>query len=101
MGLESKGQGAVTSPDLDVTSGMLSTILQSIRAAGIEMPDSTFEGGSTFVADQFGLELTRYSFGRGAELTRSNMSDNQIRKAVELLEKAESPEALLALASNN
>ena len=99
--LELKGQGAVTSPDFEVTSGMLSTILQSIRAAGIEIPDSTFEGGSTFVADQFGLELTRYSFGRGAELTRSNMSDNQIRKAVELLEKAESPEALLALASNN
>ena len=53
------------------------------------------------MADQFGLELTRYAFGRAAELTRSNMSDNQIRKAIELLEKAESPEALLALASNN
>ncbi len=99
--LELKGQETVTSPDFEVTTGMLSTILQSIRAAGIEMADSTFEGGSTFVADQFGLELTRYSFGREAELTRSNINDNQIRKAIELLEKAESPEALLALAGNN
>ena len=99
--LELKGQEVVTSPDFEVTSGMLSTILQSMRATGIEMPDSTFAGGNAFVADQFGLELTRYAFGREAELTRSALSDNQIRKAIELLEKAESTEELLALASNN
>ena len=99
--LELKGQEAVASPDFDVTSGMLSTILQSMRAAGIEMPDSTFEGGSAFVAAQFGLELTRYAFGRESELRRSAVTDNQIGKAIELLQKAKSPEELLALARIN
>ena len=99
--LELKGQEAVASPDFEVTSGMLSTILQSMRAADIEMPDSTFEGGSAFVAAQFGLELTRYAFGRESELRRSAVTDNQIAKAIELLQKAKSPEELLALARIN
>jgi len=96
-----KGQNAVTSPDFEVTSGMLSTILQSMRGADIEMPDSVFNGGSGFIAEQFGLELTRYAFGREAELTRSANLDNQIHRAIELLQEAGSTEELLALATRN
>jgi carboxyl-terminal processing protease len=99
--LELKGQDAVTSPDFEVTGGMLSTILQSMRAADIEMPDSIFEGGSTFIAEQFGLELARYAFGREAELTRSASIDNQIHKAIELLQRARSTKELLELATRN
>jgi carboxyl-terminal processing protease len=99
--LELKGQNAVTSPDFEVTSGMLSTILQSMRGADIEMPDSIFNGGSNFIAEQFGLELTRYAFGREAELQRSASIDNQIHKAIELLQEAGSTEELLALATRN
>lgn len=98
---ELKGQNAVADPEFDVTDGMLSTILQSLRAAGIEMPDSIFEDGRSLVAEQFGLELTRYAFGRDAELQRSAATDNQIIKAIELLQKAASTEELLALAAQN
>ena len=98
---ELKGQNAVADPEFDVTDGMLSTILQSLRAAGIEMPDSIFDGGRSLVADQFGLELTRYAFGREAELQRSAATDNQIIRAIELLQAAGSTEELLALATQN
>ena len=98
---ELKGQNAVADAEFDVTDGMLSTILQSMRAAGIGMPDSIFEGGQSWVAYQFGLELTRYAFGRDAELRRSAATDNQIIKAIELLQQAGSTEELLALATQN
>ncbi len=98
---ELKGQNAVADPEFDVTDGMLSTILQSLRAADIGMPDSIFEGGQSLVADQFGLELTRYAFSREAELRRSAATDNQIIKAIELLQQAGSTEELLALAAQN
>ena len=98
---ELKGQNAVADPEFDVTDGMLSTILQSLRAAGIGMPDSIFEGGRSLVAEQFGLELTRYAFSREAELRRSAATDNQIIKAIELLQQARSTEELLALAAQN
>jgi hypothetical protein len=88
-------------PEFDVTDGMLSTILQSLRAADIGMPDSIFEGGRSLVAEQFGLELTRYAFGREAELRRSAATDNQIIKAIELLQQAGSTEELLGLAARN
>ncbi|MCH8145095.1 MAG: S41 family peptidase [Gemmatimonadetes bacterium] len=98
---ELKGQNAVVDPEFDVTDGMLSTILQSLRATGIGMPDSIFEGGRSLVAEQFGLELTRYAFSREAELRRSAATDNQIIKAIELLQQAGSTEELLALAAQN
>ncbi len=98
---ELKGQNAVADPEFDITDGMLSTILQSLRAAGVGMPDSISEGGRSLVADRFGLELTRYAFGREAELRRSAATDNQIIKAIELLQKAGSTEELLALAAQN
>lgn len=99
--LELKGQEAVSDVDFRVTDGMLSTIVQSLRTAGIEMPDSVFQGGRQWVAEQFGSELTRYAFGREAELRRSTRDDKQVRMAIEMLQQARSTEELLALAKRN
>jgi carboxyl-terminal processing protease len=96
--LELKGQNAVTDPDFVTTDGMLSTILQSLRTAGIEMPDSIFDGARDWISEQFGFELTRYSFGRQAEIRRSARTDTQIAQAIELLQEAESTTELLELA---
>ena len=95
--LELKGQDAVIDPDFEVTQGMLSTILQALRGTGIEMPDSVFRAAEDLVARQFGLELTRYTFGRQAEIRRSTLADEQIQKAMELLNRASTPEQLLAM----
>ena len=99
--LELKGQDAVTDPAFTVTDGMLATILQSLRALDIQVPDSIFYGARDLIAEQFGYELTRYVFGREAELRRLTASDNQVAKAIELLQTAQSPEELFALASRN
>lgn len=98
--LELKGQNAVSDPDFGVTPGMLSTILQGLRAAGIDMPDSVFTGARDLVSDQFGFELTRYAFGREAELRRIALDDEQIAKAVELLQQASNTADLLTLATS-
>ena len=95
--LELKGQNAITDPDFPVTDGMLSTILQALRGAGVDMSDSVFYGASNLVAQQFGYELTRYVFGRPAELRRSAFEDNPIAKAIELLQAAKTTEELFAL----
>ena len=95
--LELKGQNAITDPDFPVTDGMLSTIRQALRGAGVDMSDSVFYGASNLVAQQFGYELTRYVFGRPAELRRSAFEDNQIAKAIELLQAAKTTEELFAL----
>ncbi len=96
--LELKGQDAVTDPAFTVTDGMLATILQSLRAAGVQMADSIFYGSRDLIAEQFGYELTRYTFGREAELRRLTSTDKQVAKAIELLQAAQSPEELFALA---
>ena len=97
--LELKGQAAVTDPSFEVTEGMLATILQGLRAAGVEMADSTFFGARNLIGEQFGYELTRYAFGRAAELRRLAFNDNQIAKAIELLQSATTQEDLFALAA--
>ena len=97
---ELKGQNAVSDPDFDVTEGMLATILQSLRAAGVEMPDEVYAGASDLIAEQFGNELTRYAFGRAAELRRLALADEQVAAAVELLQQANTTPELIELASN-
>ena len=99
--LELKGQDAVTDPAFTVTDGMLATILQSLRAAGVEISDSTFYGARDLIAEQFGYELTRYAFGREEELRRLTSNDRQVAKAIELLQAAQSPEELFALAGRS
>ena len=99
--LELKGQNAVTDPAFTVTDGMLATILQSLRAAGVQMADSIFYGSRDLIAEQFGYELTRYAFGREAELRRLTSTDKQVAKAIELLQAAQSPEELFALAGRS
>ncbi len=62
------------------------------------MADSIFYGSRDLIAEQFGYELTRYTFGREAELRRLTSTDKQVAKAIELLQAAQSPEELFALA---
>ena len=97
--LELAGQEAVSEPDFAVTDGMLATILQGLRAADIAVEDSVFNGAHDLISEQFGYELTRYVFGRAAELRRMALNDPQIAKAVELLQQAETTEQLLTLAN--
>lgn len=96
--LDLKGEGTVTEPDFEITTAMLDTIQVRLRESGVTVADSVYDGARELIADQFAPELTRYVFGRSAELRRLAIRNNQTQKAIELLERATSPSQLFALA---
>jgi hypothetical protein len=96
--LDLKGTQTFASEDFQVTDDMTAEFLRRLRNRGVEMPDSTWQGGRAFVAEQLGYEITRYVFGRAAEIRRRVRSDVQVKRAIELLNQAETPQHLLDLA---
>jgi len=96
--LELKGRNGVSNPTFRVTDAMLSEILAGLRENGVELADSVFYGARKLVGDQFAYEVTRYVFGREAEIRRSILEDLVVARAVDLLESAETPAALIARA---
>ena len=56
-------------------------------------------GGEHLIDQQLGYELARYVFGPTAERRRRVRDDHQIGQAVALLRQAQTPSALLGLAS--
>ncbi len=96
--LDLKGAGTIIDEDFVISDAMLAELLTRLRTRGVELPDSVWSGAKGLVSEQFGYEVSRYVFGREAELRRRAQNDNQIRRAMELLQKAESPTDLLELA---
>ena len=94
-----RGTNAIENPSFDVTDAMLAELRAEVLQRGVEMPDSVWAGGRDLVALQLGFEITRYVFGRPAELERMTRSDRQVLQAVSLLQAAASQEELLELAS--
>jgi hypothetical protein len=97
--LELKAQNAIKSPSFQVTPAMRAELLRRLRARQVELSDAVWDGAAGLVGDQLGYEITRYVFGRPAEFVRRISDDVQIKRAMELLAKAQTPKDLLALAS--
>lgn len=97
--LSLRGTGVVPDASFKVTDAMLAGLRVEILERGIEMPDSVWAAGHDLVALQLGFEITRYLFGRPAELERMTRTDDQVLRAVELLRAAGSQQELLELAS--
>jgi hypothetical protein len=72
-----------------------------MRERGIDLPDSTFAGAATLLDEQLGDEITRYVFGRDAEIQRQISRDPQVRAALGLLGRAQTPAELLTLAGTD
>jgi hypothetical protein len=96
--LDLKAEDAVASEGFTVSSAMLDGFLTMLRDRGVAMPDSIWNGAKNLVAEQLGLELARYVFGRPAELRRRVQEDPQVERAIELLRQASDQAELLALA---
>lgn len=97
--LELKGDNAVTDPSFSVTDDMLHGVLTRMQERGIEMDEATFNGARALVAEQLGYELTRYAFGREAEVRRQVRNDAQVSRAMDLLQHASTPDELITLAA--
>ncbi len=99
--LDLKAANAISNGDFPVSDAMLDELLSRIRQREVDMPDSVWAGGRELVAARFGYELTRYVFGRPAELRRRARADRQIGRAIELLTAAKTQAELLALAAQH
>jgi len=98
--LDLKGGGTITDPNFDVTSAMLDEILVRLRTAEVDISDESYRGARRLIAEQFAPELTRYVFGRAAEIRRRAVGDNQTQHAVELLNTYRTPAALISYAAS-
>ncbi len=99
--LELKGKNAVTEPGFAVTRAMTDELLRRLKERGVNIKTETWRQAEPLIRDQFGYELTRYAFGRSAELRRRALDDNQVKKAIELLSTSRTVEQLIAKASKN
>lgn len=93
--LEAKGEHLVESPDFRATDAMLHGVLDLLHERGVEMDSATFFGAKDLIAERLESELTRYAFGREAELRRLVLRDRQVERAVSLLERSRTPEELI------
>jgi carboxyl-terminal processing protease len=97
--LEAKGTGRVKSPTFSVTPDMVDEVLRRLRARGVAVPDSVLGGARSLIRDDLGHEITRYVFGRPAEVRRRMDEDHQVQAALALARRAKSPQDLLSIAA--
>jgi len=96
--LDVKARDAVTAPDFTVSAQMRRGLIAQMRERGITLPDSIFAGASDLLNEVLGDEITRYMFGRDAEIRRQVARDPQVRAATGFLAQAKTPAELLTLA---
>jgi carboxyl-terminal processing protease len=96
--LDVKGAKRVTDPGFAVTPTMRAALIRSLRERGIDLADSVFAGAGQLLDEQLGDEITRYVFGRDAEIRRQLVRDPQVRAAATALAKARTPAELLSAA---
>jgi carboxyl-terminal processing protease len=96
--LQMKADDGVKRPGFAVTAAMRAELERRMRARGISLPDSVWRGAQQLIDEQMSYEITRYVFGRPAEFARRLSDDSEVKEAVGLLEQAQTPKQLLALA---
>jgi carboxyl-terminal processing protease len=97
--LELKEQKAVTSEQFTVTPAMRQAFYDRLAKKGVVVTPATYQAASTFIDQQLGYEISRYTFGRPAESRRRWQDDLQLQEALRLLRRAATPKDLLTLAS--
>ncbi|HVX88183.1 MAG TPA: S41 family peptidase [Gemmatimonadales bacterium] len=93
--LETRQQGSLRTEAFTVTPAMRAAIRTRLAARGVRIDDATWANGSALVDLWLGADLSRYVFGREAELRRRRATDPQLQAALTLLRGATTPQALL------
>jgi len=97
--LELRQQKAIANEKFTVTPAMRKAFYDRLIKKGVAVTPATFEAASSFIDQQLGYEISRYSFGRQAESRRRWQDDPQMQEALRLLRRASTPKELLTLAS--
>ncbi|MGH7584127.1 MAG: S41 family peptidase, partial [Gemmatimonadales bacterium] len=90
-----RAQGHVT-PDFKVTPGIESDLRTRMSANGIMLSDSVFRGGASYLDELLTQQTLRLSYGDSTAVRHTFGSDVTIRKAVELIRRANTEPALFA-----
>lgn len=86
-------------PGFTVTPGMLDAYYQALAEGGVEVDRAVYDGARRWVAAQIGDEITVSKWGVAEARKRSNTRDVQVGTAVDLLQRANTPESLFELAA--
>ena len=70
-------------------------VIRRLRERGVELSNSVVRGGARLLDRQIGYEVTRFVFGRDAEVRRRTRDDAQVDAALQLLAGARTLEELL------
>ena len=94
--LEVKEKKLVTAEGFVVTDAMRQMVLGRLAAKNVALDPKQLAGGTSLLTDQLAYEISRYVFGRQAEIRRRSSDDPQVRAALELLRTSPTPKALMA-----
>ena len=97
--LELRQQKAIANESFTVTPAMRKAFYERLVKKGVAVTPATFDAAGSFIDQQLGYEISRYSFGRQAESRRRWQDDPQMQEALRLLRRASTPKELLTLAS--
>jgi carboxyl-terminal processing protease len=85
--------------DFDVTDGMVNGFLEALRAAGVDVDPTAFQGARRLIERELGYEVSYAKWGQAEARRHLNWGDRQIQAAADLLRRAGSPDALFRLAA--
>jgi len=82
-----------------VTPVMRGEILRGLRARGVNVPGPVWNAAAQAVDRQLRYQILRYAFGTEAEMRERTMDDPVVRRAIDLLQQADSARELFEIAS--
>lgn len=91
-----KERGLAARETFTVTDAMRDMVHAHLAGNGITLSEAAKAGGRDLLDDQLGWEVARYVFGPQGELRRRAADDPQVRRGLELLRGATTPQALMA-----
>jgi carboxyl-terminal processing protease len=99
--LDLKRDHTISSEDFQVTPAMKAEVVRRLRSKGLALTDDQVAKAGRFLDQNLSYEIARYVFGRQAEFRRRAQDDTQVQTALDLLEHARTPQALLGLAGTS
>jgi carboxyl-terminal processing protease len=81
-----------------ITPAMLNEFYTALTTAGFKVERSTYDAGSRWIGYQLASEITFSKWGEAERRRRENSDDQQVRAAIDLLNKATTPQSLFQLA---
>ena len=93
--LEARQAGTLRSEGFAITPAMRLAVRTRLAARGVRIDTPTWANGRALVDLWLGADLSRYVFGREAELRRRRATDPQLQAALTLLRGVTTPKALL------